>query len=56
VVRAIGAMLQMKKKMALSTSNERSWRPRDKWLSAVFHFKIFFGENLNPKVHDLDVY
>jgi hypothetical protein len=51
-----GVMLQIKKKMALLGSFNPPWRAEHKWLSVVFHFKIFFGENLNPKVHDLDVY
>ena len=44
------------KKGALLGSFDSPWRAEGNWLSVVFHFKIFFGENLNPKVHDLDVY
>ena len=56
-VRAIGAVWNpQKKKRALLGSFDSSWRAEANWLSVVFHFKIFFGENLNPKVHDLGVY
>jgi hypothetical protein len=44
-----GVMLQL-------GSFDPPWRAEHKLLSVVFHFKIFFGEKLNPKVHDLDVY
>ena len=34
------------------------WRAEHKWLptSPHFHLKLFLGENLNTKVHDLGVH
>ena len=35
---------------------EAPWSSRRRLIGLKSHFKIFFGENLNPKVHDLGVY
>ena len=39
---------KLKKKMALLGSFDPPWPAEHKWLSVVFHFKIFFGECVGP--------